>query len=817
MAFDIEAYSYDDRFPDPQEEKNVAYQIGITFKNYVDRGFHRLLLHCKTPDEYQKYERHSVGQERFGYCDEIDDIQTCLRSGKPVGDCKNRECLDDTEQWCHAIFITKTIVENYSTEKELLLRFANLIVEEDPDLIYGYNSDKFDWNYIVERTKIANCERAFSRISRIKDFECKIENTTFNSSAYGDNNYHILDIPGRLNIDLMVWIQRNMPVDRYPSYSLNSISEKELDDKKRDVDAKEIFQAFRTGCSKELAKIGDYCCQDTVIVQNLVVKLDVVTQMFEMANITDTPPMWLLQKGQQIKCYSQISKQAMELGFLIPVVDGRDDGKFKGAIVLPPKIGKYDTPVAVLDFASLYPSIQVACQVCYSTIVLDDSLHRKLKTMKDRGETTLVNNHHFTYSYSFAQKQPCVIPELQVRLKKSRKAVRAIMAPLEHSKEPEDMLRYRVLNGRQLAIKVSMNSLYGFTSAFMMNLKPLSAAVTAKGRMMIEQTKAFMENDFETIAKTRYWTLEDVSTFFTPDGKQIVAKQLDDQWVFSLKDKEIFRGPIGVTPDGWSKKYPMVIQKKKTYIGLKYEMDEIRWKIDYKGIALKRRNYCDFAKTVLWKLFRKVDWNLSEGPDKAVEELEKHLSKLVNDDVDMDDFVISASLKANYKVVNLPHVQLAKRMKDRDEGSAPQAGQRYGYVVVQEDSRSSKLYEKSEETKYAKDHNIPLDYLFYLNQQIRKPVIKFLSLIGRENEAQIVFENIQEQLFRQLQRKRFVRANEVKMGFFNVNGKRPMPVEPLKPPKKTTLTKKEKECKAIKGMQPISSFFQKKLESITSI
>ncbi|RKO90377.1 hypothetical protein BDK51DRAFT_28892 [Blyttiomyces helicus] len=80
------------------------------------------------------------------------------------------------------------------------------------------------------------------------------------------------------------------------------------------------------------------------------------------------------------------------------------------------------------------------------------------------------------------------------------------------------------------------------------------------------------------------------------------------------------------------------------------------------------------------------------------------------------------------------------------------------------------------------------------------------GLRGQRNGS----KNIQEQLFRQVQKKRFVRANEVKMGFFNINGKRPMPVEPLKLPKKTTLTKKEKESQAIKGMQPISKFLKYK-------
>ncbi len=48
-----------------------------------------------------------------------------------------------------------------------------------------------------------------------------------------------------------------------------------------------------------------------------------------------------------------------------------------------------------------------------------------------------------------------------------------------------------VLNGRQLALKVSANSVYGFTGATVGQLPCLeiSASVTAYGRQMIEHTQ----------------------------------------------------------------------------------------------------------------------------------------------------------------------------------------------------------------------------------------------------------------------------------------------------------------------------------------
>lgn len=54
----------------------------------------------------------------------------------------------------------------------------------------------------------------------------------------------------------------------------------------------------------------------------------------------------------------------------MPVVPKKKDsqGTFQGADVLEPKIGFYDIPIVTLDFASLYPSIMIAYNLCYSTL-----------------------------------------------------------------------------------------------------------------------------------------------------------------------------------------------------------------------------------------------------------------------------------------------------------------------------------------------------------------------------------------------------------------------------------------------------------------
>jgi len=90
----------------------------------------------------------------------------------------------------------------------------------------------------------------------------------------------------------------------------------------------------------------------------------------EMARVTGVPISFLFTRGQQIKVASQLYRKARKHDLLIPVErKGNDGTKYEGAVVIEPTRGFYSDPVATLDFASLYPSIMMAHNLCYSTLV----------------------------------------------------------------------------------------------------------------------------------------------------------------------------------------------------------------------------------------------------------------------------------------------------------------------------------------------------------------------------------------------------------------------------------------------------------------
>ena len=108
----------------------------------------------------------------------------------------------------------------------------------------------------------------------------------------------------------------------------------------------------------------------------------------EMARVTGVPFNYLLARGQSIKVLSQLFRKANDDGYVVPALKGEgmdfivsiqavilsqcylgSDEQYEGATVIEPKKGFYDVPIATLDFSSLYPSIMMAHNLCYTTFV----------------------------------------------------------------------------------------------------------------------------------------------------------------------------------------------------------------------------------------------------------------------------------------------------------------------------------------------------------------------------------------------------------------------------------------------------------------
>ena len=212
-------------------------------------------------------------------------------------------------------------------------------------------------------------------------------------------------------------------------------------------------------------------------------------------------------------------------------------------------------------------------------------------------------------------------------------------------KAAKDPLTRGVMNGRQLALKISANSVYGFTGATVGQLPclPISSSVTAYGREMIDATKAKVEelytrkNGYEHDAEVIYGDTDSVMIKFGCDDVATAIRMGEEAAPIV---SSIFIKPIKLE---FEKVYcPYLLMNKKRYAGLYWTNPEKYDKLDAKGIETVRRDNCGLTRQVVSTCLNKI---LVQGDVQgAIEYTKRTISDLLMNKIDISQLIISKSL-----------------------------------------------------------------------------------------------------------------------------------------------------------------------------
>jgi DNA polymerase elongation subunit (family B) len=295
---------------------------------------------------------------------------------------------------------------------------------------------------------------------------------------------------------------------------------------KDDVTPQDIFRMTNEGPGPR-AVIAKYCIQDCNLVHHLMNKVDVITGYNEMAKICSVPISFLVIRGQGIKLTSYMAKKCREKNTLMPVIDKGPSGEgYEGAIVLPPKRGLYlDNPVACNDYSSLYPSSMISENLSHDSKVWTKEYDLDGNMVRETGEKdpktgqhiydnlpnyTYVDVEYDTYRWKpnprgkmekhLSGKKVCrfaqfkdgtkaILPSILEELLAARKATRKL------AEQQSDPFMANVLDKRQLAYKVTANSLYGQCGAKTSSFYEVdvAASTTATGRKLLTYAKRMVE------------------------------------------------------------------------------------------------------------------------------------------------------------------------------------------------------------------------------------------------------------------------------------------------------------------------------------
>jgi DNA polymerase delta subunit 1 len=614
----------------------------------------------------------------------------------------------------------------FENEVDMLSEWQRFVREIDPDIIIGYNIANFDIPYLVTRAKVLKLN-TFSLLGRLKNDNVWIKNSTFSSKAYGTKEKKECHLAGRIILDIMEAIQRD---HKLRSYTLNSVSEIFLSDLKDDVHHSQITTLFN-GSESDRMRLAKYCFKDAHLPWRLMEKLMILYNFVEMARVTGVPIDYLLAKGQQVKVLVQIYREGKKDNRFIPYTKSKgpktkgeaDEETYEGASVLEPKKGFYDIPIPTLDFASLYPSIMIAHNLCYTTL-LDKSELKKL----DPSQYEETPNGDFFLRSGVVKG---ILPRILENLLSARKKAK------DDLKNETDKMKKAVLDGRQLALKVSANSVYGFTGAFVgkMPCMAISSGVTAFGRDMIKFTQKTVEetyskkNGYENDAEVIYGDTDSVMVKF---GVTDVKKAMD----MGIEAAKLVTDKIGIHPISLAFEkiyFPYLLINKKRYAGLYWTKPTKYDKMDAKGIETVRRDSCKLVAIMMQKC---LDFILIQrNPKMAQEYVKSVIADLLADKIDMSLLVITKALSKSADEYEFKQAQseLAKRMKERDPLTAPSIGDRVKYVMTQ--VTKGKAYQMSEDPIFVLENEIPIDYKWYIDKQIKGPMTRLFESIMENPES----------------------------------------------------------------------------------
>jgi len=621
-------------------------------------------------------------------------------------------------------FRTDIEIHSFDSEPQMLLDFTKFIKSYDPDFILGHNVNRFDNPYIFDRmTRFGIDHIEWGRVTGVGS---KIKTIVTQSKQRGTEETKRMFIPGRIMFDSYDVCRQNQKKER--SYKLDSLAEVYLKTKKIPIIYTDIPKMYRTADGRR--ELAIYCVKDSWLSLRLMERLQKIPQYVQLAAVTGIGLKNVLERGQGIRSIGLVLRKCKKLNYFVKTKPKVDE-PFDGAVVLSPIPGYYTRPVVTIDFASLYPSIMQAVNMCYSTIVDRATIEAQgwvegedVITIPDYveedGKLRLVHTPT-NPAFVTSKVRKGVLPMILTELLAARRAVKKRMKSVG---KKDDL--YAILDGRQLALKVICNSLYGFTAGYILYEPRIASSVTKYGRGLILQTKYGVENN-PVWGKSKCIYGDTDSCFFELDPKYAVGT-LEEQIETSFRVGEemaeyvtkLFLSPILME---FEKTYkPFILRGKKRYVGDKYEPGR-GVETDVKGFAAVRRDYAPIVVEAQKKVMRLI---LDEKIDACRQYVSDLVSEVYRGSIPVDKLRMSKQLTKkpeDYKMLAV-HVELAKRLAIQCPETAPLAGDRVDYFIRSGTEKVNQRGISPEELEFNE-----LDYGWYVSNQLREPLTRLLEMV----------------------------------------------------------------------------------------
>lgn len=578
-------------------------------------------------------------------------------------------------------------VEILRDEKEMLKRFVDFVRSYDPDIIAGFNSDLFD--FVVLRERAQKLKVSLGALSKDGSGVSLSKRAKISTAR----------LKGRVHIDVFNFVSNILaPMLQTEVLSLDAVSSEILGDEKIEMEYSEMLKSWKEG--QNLGALAEYALKDSELTYRLCLVL--LPQIMELTKIV----------GQSLfdvsrMTYSQLvewyyTKKAKEVGRIVPnqphfdEIQARQKETYTGGYVKEPEAGLHEN-IAVIDFASLYPSIIATYNVSIETL--------NCSCCADDGYKVPDLPHWF------CKKRIGFESNVIRDLISERRKIKDLMKSYK-----KGSFEYNVLNHRQLALKTIANASYGYYafSASKWYSKECAESIAAFGRYWILKIMDEAEsNGFHPI----YGDTDSAFLGLKNKSKEDLFKFLNDLNAKLPKEMRMELENFYTRGIFIPKEVGGGVAKKR------YALIDENGNLKVRGLEKVRRDWSMLSKRTQEKVLRMI--LEKKDIDGAIKLVRETIKRLKNLEVEIKDLVVYEQLSkplSEYKLLS-PHVGAARKLLEK--GIPVGEGSVIGFVI---EKGKGSISDRAQPLEFAKIENVDTDY--YINNQILPASLRILKVVG---------------------------------------------------------------------------------------
>ncbi|XP_017012504.2 DNA polymerase zeta catalytic subunit isoform X1 [Drosophila takahashii] len=626
-------------------------------------------------------------------------------------------------------------VKVVASEAEAFEALLALCGRWDADIYAGYEIEMSSWGFVIDRAKhlCFNIAPLLSRVptQKVRDFVDE------DREQFTDLDVE-MKLCGRILLDVWRLMRSEIALT---SYTFENVMYHILHKRCPWHSAKSLSEWFASPCTRWI--VMEYYLERVRGTLALLDQLDLLGRTSEMAKLIGIQFYEVLSRGSQFRVESMMLRIAKPKNLvpLSPSVQARAHMRAPEylALIMEPQSRFYADPLIVLDFQSLYPSMIIAYNYCFSTC-LGRVEHLGGSSTFEFGASQLRVSRQMLQKlleHDLVTVSPCgvvfvkrevregILPRMLTEILDTRQMVKQSMKLHKDSSALQ-----RILHSRQLGLKLMANVTYGYTAANFSGRMPaveVGDSVVSKGRETLERAIKLVEANDEWKVRVVYGDTDSMFVL-VPGRNRAEAFRIGEEIAQAVT--EMNPQPVKLKLE---KVYqPCLLQTKKRYVGYMYETaDQAQPVYEAKGIETVRRDGCPAVAKMLEKVLRLLFE--TQDVSKIKEYVCRQFTKLLSGRANLQDLIFAKEFRGlnGYKpTACVPALALTRKWMQKDPRHVPRRGERVPFIIVNgpPGMQLIRLVRSPHDILANEGHKI--NAIYYITKAIIPPLNRCLLLIG---------------------------------------------------------------------------------------